>query len=120
MTESTPLDLSVGIHTFDLSDVIHTVDLSDGIHTLDLSDGIHTLDQTAVTLCCGLLGQARACLMNRFTFSCQCFIVPFGKFGSPYLGRAQQAARAAIPIPIDECCISVCPDSGMAVSVWDF
>ena len=76
------------------------LDLSDVIHTVDLSDGIHTLDQTAVTLCCGLLGQARACLMNRFTFSCQCFIVPFGKFGSPYLGKA---TAAALPIPTSVC-----------------
>ena len=36
----------------------------------------------------------------------------------PELGTA--AARAALPIPISVCSVFLCPDIGMAVSVWDF
>ena len=32
------------------------------------------------------------------------------EFGSPYLGKAAAAARAAPPIPIRVCSVLVCPD----------
>ena len=43
-----------------------------------------------------------------------------GKFGSPYLGKATAATKAALPTPITMWCTSVCPNSGMAASVSDF
>ena len=43
-----------------------------------------------------------------------------GKFGSPYLGKVTAAARAALPISISVRSIFVCPNNGMATSVWDF
>ena len=33
-----------------------------------------------------------------------------GEFGSPHLGKAAAAARAARPIAIRVCCVLVCPD----------
>ena len=44
----------------------------------------------------------------------------FTFFGSPNLGKATAAARAALPIPISMCSIFVCPNNGMAASAWDF
>ena len=44
-----------------------------------------------------------------FFFSPTLFI-PCGKFGSPYLGKATAAARAALPIPNSACGIFACPD----------
>ena len=46
-------------------------------------------------------------------------VVLCGKFGSPYLGKAQQPQRAALPIPISVCSIFLCPNDGVAASVWD-
>ena len=31
------------------------------------------------------------------------FIIPFEKFGPPYLGKATEVARAALPSPINAC-----------------
>ena len=36
------------------------------------------------------------------------------------LGKGTAAAGSALPIPISACSISVCPNSGMAASVWRF
>ena len=47
-------------------------------------------------------------------------IIPRGKFGSAYLGKATTAERAALPIPSRVCGIFLCPDNGMAAGVWDF
>ena len=41
------------------------------------------------------------------------FIVPCGKFRSPYLGKATAVARAVSSA-------FVCPNNGMAASVWDY
>ena len=45
--------------------------------------------------------------------------IPCRKFGSPTLGKGAAAARAALPIPISVCSSFVCPNNGMAASVWD-
>ena len=37
-------------------------------------------------------------------------LIPCGKFGWPYLGKATTAARAALPIPNSACGIFVCPN----------
>ena len=44
-------------------------------------------------------------------------LIPCGKFGSPYLGKAKVAARAALPIPDSAC--GMCQDEGMAANAWD-
>ena len=43
---------------------------------------------------------------------------PCWKFGSLFLGFS--AASAVLPIPSSVWSISVCPDSGMAASAWEF
>ena len=48
------------------------------------------------------------------------FIVPYRRLGLPYLSKARQPQGAAIPIPIGVCSIFLCPNNGMAASVWDF
>ena len=40
-------------------------------------------------------------------------IVPYRKFGSPYLSKATAAARAALFIPVCVRSISMCPNSGI-------
>ena len=44
-------------------------------------------------------------------------LIPCGKFGSPYLGKATAAARAALPIPNSACGIFVCPNKVTAANV---
>ena len=34
--------------------------------------------------------------------------------------KGTAAARAALPIPASVCSIFMCPNNGMAASVWDF
>ena len=36
------------------------------------------------------------------------FIIPFGKFGPPYLGKATAAARVALPSPTSACWVFLC------------
>ena len=64
------------------------------------------------------------------------FVVPCGKFGSPYPGKAQRPQEQCyIPIAISVCSvflcqnngmsasvcsIFLCPNNGVAASVWDF
>ena len=38
-------------------------------------------------------------ILNEMLYQLNPFIIPFGKFGSPYLGMATTAARAALPSP---------------------
>ena len=38
-----------------------------------------------------------------FSFRFEHFIIPFGKFGPPYLGKATAASRAALPNPTSAC-----------------
>ena len=38
----------------------------------------------------------------------------------PYLGKAQKAARTALPIPVSVCNIYMCPDNGVTSNVYDF
>ena len=45
--------------------------------------------------------------------------IPYGKFGSPYLGKATQAARAVPPIPNNAHGIFMCSNKGMAANAWD-
>ena len=42
------------------------------------------------------------------------------KFCFPYLSKATTATRTALLIPNSVHSISVCPNNGMAASVWDF
>ena len=43
-------------------------------------------------------------------------ISPCGKLGLPYLNKATEPARAALPIPISVCSRTVCPNTGMVTS----
>ena len=45
---------------------------------------------------------------------------PLREFRSPYLGTALQPRRAVIPISASVYSIFMCPNNGVAVSVWDF
>ena len=58
---------------------------------------------------------------------CFCFfmmvsVLPcrLGEIQVALIGQGTAAARAALPIPISACSIFLCPDNGMAASVWDF
>ena len=44
--------------------------------------------------------------------------IPCGKLGSPYLGKATAAARAALPVPNSARGIFVCPNKGMVAIFW--
>ena len=46
-------------------------------------------------------------------------LIPCGKFGSPYLGKATAAARAAVPISNNACSIFVFPKKRIAAKAWD-
>ena len=46
------------------------------------------------------------------------FVVPCGKFGSPYPGKAQRLQEQRyIPIAISVCSVFLCPNNGMSISV---
>ena len=47
-------------------------------------------------------------------------LIHSGKSGLSNLGKATAATTAVLPIPISVCSITVCPNNGMAASVWDF
>ena len=48
-------------------------------------------------------------IMSHLTpFSFTSSLISCGKFGSPYLGKATAATRAALPIATGVCSISVC------------
>ena len=68
------------------------------------------------------------CLQFFFLFSIH-FIIPFGKFGPPYLVKATAAARRALPSPASACWVFLCfrnpPNSNMDyrifnVRIWSF
>ena len=61
---------------------------------------------------CGGGGCVRACV-HVCVCVCVYFIVPCGKFGSPYLGKAQQPQEQRYPFLV------VCQNNGMAANVWD-
>ena len=46
-------------------------------------------------------------------------LIPWGKFRSPYLGKATAAARAALPIPNSACSIFMRPSKGMVANALD-
>ena len=54
-----------------------------------------------------------------FDFCFNTLSIPCRKLGSPSLKKVTAAARAVLPIPTHVCSIFVCPNNGMAVSVWD-
>ena len=46
------------------------------------------------------------------------FVVPCGKFGSPYPGKAQRPQEQCyIPIAISVCSVFLCQNNGMSISV---
>ena len=45
--------------------------------------------------------------------------IPCWRFGSPDLGKAAAAARAALPISTSACGIFMCPNQGRAEYAWD-
>ena len=51
------------------------------------------------------------------------FIIPFGKFGTPYPGKATAAARAALPDPTSACWVFSCfcnpPISDMVYRIFN-
>ena len=75
---------------------------------------------TAVTFCIAIVVKDLEnvkfhSVLSRFVSNT--LLVPYGKCGSPYLGKAAAAARAALPTSIGECSIFVCLDNGTAASV---
>ena len=61
-----------------------------------------------------------------FSFFCSLslpllLLIPFiswGKFGLHDLGEATSATRATLHVPASACSIFMCPDNGIAASVW--
>ena len=56
----------------------------------------------------------------RFSIYINTPLIHSGKSGLSNLGKAIVATRAALPIPISVCSITMCPNNGMAGSVGDF
>ena len=48
---------------------------------------------------------------------CICHVIPYGEFGSPYLGKATAAARAVLPIPTSKC-IFLCVQTVVCLPVF--
>ena len=48
------------------------------------------------------------------------FIIPFGTFGLPYLGKATAAARAALPSPASACWVFSCFHNPLDMDYWIF
>ena len=49
-----------------------------------------------------------------------CFLCPLQEIRVALPGKGTAAARAAASISISACRIFVCPNNGVATSVWDF
>ena len=56
----------------------------------------------------------------RFSIYINTPLIHSGKSGLSNLGKATAATIAVLPIPISVCSITMCPNNGLAASVWDF
>ena len=79
------------------------------------------------TVCCNFfIGNKRILLVPSpsiylfiYLFHFSTSFILCGKFGSPDLGKATAAARAALPIPNSVCGVFMCANKSMVVNAWD-